>query len=178
MDVDLLERLRAGDRAAQEALWRDKRGLLRAVCARHAGDAASADDMAAEVFYRFVTDGAARLRDPAKVDAYLASTAVRMCRREVRKQRRLIEYRDDVPHRDAPAPPDAAEAADTRRRLARLAPCLARLTDRRRRVVDLKYGRDETQRAIADALGVTEQAVSKLVKAALLALQRCMQEAA
>ncbi len=73
---------------------------------------------------------------------------------------------------DEPSPMERLEAADERRALYR---ALARLEPRERLIIELRFGlgghREETQKEVADRLGISQSYISRLEKKILLRLR-------
>lgn len=74
-DAALVLRVRSGDRAAEEALYRRHGPLLLARVGRLLGDRAEAEDVVQDVFLR-AFDHLPRLRDPAAFGSWLLRAAV------------------------------------------------------------------------------------------------------
>ena len=112
-DAQLVRRMQAGDRAAADALIERYYAAILRYCARHAPDAATAEDLTQEVFLRLCSRLDA-YRETGQFRAYLYRIAYNLC--------------VDAARRPAPSPlpdtlPDAAdpfaaiEAADEASRL-------------------------------------------------------------
>jgi RNA polymerase sigma factor (sigma-70 family) len=77
---DLVARAKAGDRQAWDALVERYAPLIWSICRRHRLGRADADDVAQSVWLRLV-DQLDRVRDPAALPGWLATTARRECLR-------------------------------------------------------------------------------------------------
>src|SRR5438045_1652523 len=77
---DLVARAKAGDRRAWDALVERYAPLIWSICRRHRLGPADADDVAQSVWLRLV-DQLDRVRDPAALPGWLATTARRECLR-------------------------------------------------------------------------------------------------
>jgi len=77
---DLVARAKAGDRRAWDALVERYAPLIWSICRRHRLGQADADDVAQSVWLRLV-DQLDRVRDPAALPGWLATTARRECLR-------------------------------------------------------------------------------------------------
>ena len=108
----------------------------------------------------FITVGArwANLDNPG---GYLRSTVVNACRMALR--RRAIERR--YAH-------DAASVVDTPTELVELHDALARLSDRQRAVVVLRYFADASDAEVAQLLGCRTSTVRSLARRSLLKLRK------
>ena len=80
---DLVARARGGDRQAWEALVERYAPLIWSICRRHRLGRADADDVAQSVWMRLV-DQLNRVRDPAALPGWLATTTRRECVRVLR----------------------------------------------------------------------------------------------
>jgi RNA polymerase sigma-70 factor (ECF subfamily) len=76
----------------------------------------------------------------------------------------------------APAPDDVPEAADRRRRQARLREALHHLTEDQQQVIVLRFGEGQSAAAVARVMGKTEESVRALQHRALAALRRWLDE--
>ena len=77
---DLVARAKDGDRQAWDALVERYAPLIWSICRRHRLSQADADDVAQSVWLRLV-DQLDRVRDPAALPGWLATTARRECLR-------------------------------------------------------------------------------------------------
>jgi len=80
---DLVSRARGGDRQAWDALVERYAPLIWSICRRHRLGRADADDVAQSVWMRLV-DQLNRVRDPAALPGWLATTTRRECVRVLR----------------------------------------------------------------------------------------------
>lgn len=103
----------AGDRPSFDALVREYRGLVSSIARAHRlGDADTAD--LAQATWLKLFENLGRLEQPARVGAWLATTARRECLRVLRHARRQVPFADDTPD-DRPAgggPGDALMTAE------------------------------------------------------------------
>ena len=95
--TDLVTRARNGDRQAWDALVERYAPLIWCICRRHQLGATDADDISQSVWLRLV-DQLDKIRDPAALPGWLATTTRRECRRVVRIARgsRPVGYVLDV----------------------------------------------------------------------------------
>ena len=133
--TDLVARAKDGDRQAWDALIERYAPLIWSICRRHRLGRADADDVGQSVWLRLV-DQLDRVRDPAALPGWLATTARRECLRVLCATQ---GPRATVYARDVESLPDertgladqgllAAERhAALREALARLSPCCQRL---------------------------------------------------
>jgi len=105
---DLLRRLRAGEAAALDGLWREHRRWLAVVVLAHMPAEAEVEDLLQEVALKVVS-GVGELEDPAKLRPWLRSVAANTARSAGRKaslRRRILRRLDPIHHQVAD---DAAE---------------------------------------------------------------------
>ncbi len=84
--TDLVTRARGGDKPAWDALVERYAPLIWSICRRHRLGAADADDVAQSVWLHLV-DQLDKIRDPAALPGWLATTARRECLRVLRAAR-------------------------------------------------------------------------------------------
>jgi RNA polymerase sigma factor (sigma-70 family) len=97
----------AGDRRAWDALVREFDGLISAVARGHRLCDADAADVAQATWLK-LCEHLSRLNEPARVGAWLATTARRECLRVLRTRDRQVLLGEDAPERESSdAPPDA-----------------------------------------------------------------------
>lgn len=100
----LVESAVAGDRGSWEALVREFSIMIRAVAKAHRlGDADAAD--VAQVTWLKLVEHLGRIHEPARVGAWLATTARRECLRVLRDARRAVPYGDGAAEQASPAAP-------------------------------------------------------------------------
>lgn len=157
-DRELLERIGRGDERAFAVVYSRYADLVYSVSLRVLRDAATAQDVAQDVFLRVWREPWRFEPERGKFAVWLASVTRNRALDMVRSQgrRRAVEYR---PPEDAPEPVDgsaedpqlAAEvASDTR--LVRAA--MSSLPEEQRRVVELAYFDGLSQREISERLQV------------------------
>lgn len=135
------------------------------------GDRASAEDVVQEAFlglYRALP----RLREPEKSLPYLRVAVVNGCRSVLRARRRAALRR--VPHEPPVWSAESAAMAGEDRRAVLAA--VARLPQRPREILALRYYLDLTDQQIAALLGVSRGTVSSTAARALAALARDLGE--
>jgi len=84
--ADLVIRARNGDKQAWDALVERYAPLIWSICRRHRLDDTDADDIGQSVWLRLV-DQLDKIRDPAALPGWLATTTRRECRRVLRTTR-------------------------------------------------------------------------------------------
>ena len=107
--TDLVARARNGDKQAWDALVERYAPLIWSICGRHRLGAADAGDVSQSVWLRLVGQ-LDKIRDPAALPGWLATTTRRECRRVVRTARgsRPVDYALDVEN----LPDELARTAD------------------------------------------------------------------
>lgn len=175
--VALVERARAGDRAAFERLV--ERRIDRAYCTARAivGNDADARDATQEAFLDAWRQRA-RLRDPARFDAWLGRILVNSCRELLRGRRRravreiaagdLVDPLDTVPALD-PAPDERTAALDTLER------AFERLPAPERSILVLHHLEHQPLAEIAATLHVPVGTVKSRLHAARHALEQALE---
>ena len=104
----------SGDRQAWEALVREYSGLVWAITRAHRLGDADAADVSQATWLRLI-EHLGRIDDPARVGAWLATTARRECLRVLRRAQRQVLLGDEEPVH-AEAGPSADEAVLRRER--------------------------------------------------------------
>jgi RNA polymerase sigma factor (sigma-70 family) len=94
--AELVSSAAGGDELAWERLVGEFRGLIWAVARAHHLSDADAADVVQGTWARLV-EHLARLNEPGRVGAWLATTARRECLRVLRDARRQVPYGDDEP---------------------------------------------------------------------------------
>jgi len=107
--TDLVARARNGDKQAWDALVERYAPLIWSICRRHQLRTTDADDISQSVRLRLV-NRLDRIREPAALPGWLATTTRRECRRVVRTARgsRPVDYALDVEN----LPDELARTAD------------------------------------------------------------------
>lgn len=151
-DVTALVRAAAeGDQHAWEALVGRYAGLVTAITRSHRLDEANADDVAQTVWLRLF-EGLHRIEDPARICAWIATTARRECLSVLRSGRR-VEVRDELPEPAAGGGLDDEVADDERDAL--LWQAVERLGERDQALLRFLYTEEsQSYEAISGALGM------------------------
>jgi RNA polymerase sigma-70 factor (ECF subfamily) len=153
----LIERARAGDRAAFGELVRRHRDAVYRFAARWLGDPDLALDVAQDVFVR-AFDGLKNYRGDSRFRTWLFSITLNVVRSSARRQKRRGEIRLDTgaDFPDLRTPPDAKAArADA---FARAARELATLPEKQRGAVTLRIYEGLSFKEIGEILGCSEGA--------------------
>lgn len=172
-DDALIERLRAGDVGALDALlgghWR---GVVLFATAG-LGDAEAAEDVAQETFIRLWR--ARRELSAERVRPFLYRVARNLVTDELRRRAVRARWAQRAPH-EAELEPSPDQLLAERDRNAAVADAIHRLPPRRREALVLAFMNGLSYREVADAMGVSVSTVKNQISAALadlrLALRR------
>jgi RNA polymerase sigma factor (sigma-70 family) len=167
-----VRRARDGDRSAQEWLARRVYEVGLRLAAFSLGDRDLAQDVGQEAAIRALRS-LARLRDPARFDAW----AYRICAGEIKRAARKRSRHAWQPYEEA-APQRSEEPPHLDLVAERdwLVPALARLTERQRLVVGLRYVHDLTDKEIATVIRARRGTVRSLLSRALVRLREHAEE--
>ena len=160
-------RVKQGDSVAFEELVDKYKQPVMNLVGRMLKDATEAEDLAQKVFIQ-VYKSAHRYEVSAKFSTWLFTIARRVAVDHYRRRRPTepLEALAHLPHTETTE--DLALAHAERDRLRVL---LARLPDRERELVALKYGAGLTNRAIAGLSGLTESNVGVVLHRAVLSMR-------
>jgi RNA polymerase sigma-70 factor (ECF subfamily) len=182
-DPELLARVQAGDRDAFEALWARHRGAVRRRLLGMLRDAALAEDLEQETFYRLWTR-AAQYDGRGTVGGWLGRIATNLALNALRSARRRRraplappgpagdeDEADRIPgwmiDASAAAPDEVFERAE---RIDRLRRAMAELSEAKREVLRLVHEEDLRVRDAADRLGIPEGTAKSRLHHAMRAL--------
>ncbi|MEM8755587.1 MAG: RNA polymerase sigma factor [Pseudomonadota bacterium] len=161
-DEALLARFAAGDQTAALLLTRRLTPRVLALATRMLRDPAEAEDVAQEAMLRLWRAAPEWRAGEAKPSTWLHRVTTNLCIDRLRKSRRSGPPLDEVAEPPTREPSvEARLAAGDRAALVKAA--LARLPDRQRRAVVLRHFEGLGNPAIAEALGVTVEAVESLL---------------
>jgi len=169
--MELLERFAAGDLEAFESLFRQHQGEVYRWIMRIVRNPATAEDLTVETFWRMYR-AHARF-DPAKGNcgAWLRRIATNAAIDHLRRARREISLPDDFAA-EARQPP--GEQFELRREILR---AMNRLSPRVRAVILLALVEEEPYERIAQALGISENAVKVRVFRGVRILRKTLVQA-
>lgn len=151
-----------------EALYRAELPRIYNFFRYRVGDGQLAEDLTSETFEKAWRNRERYRRDLAAFSTWLFTIAQRVAVDHLRKQRPAISL-DEVVHISTEE--DIEALAQKRADFKRLSALLARLADRDRELVALKYGAGLTNRTIAGLTGLTESHVGVLLHRALQILR-------
>ncbi|HXR32380.1 MAG TPA: RNA polymerase sigma factor [Verrucomicrobiae bacterium] len=169
--MELLERFAAGDVDAFEALFRQYQGEVYRWIMRIVRNTAVAEDLTLETFWR-MHRAHARF-DPASGNcgAWLRRIATNAAIDHLRQARREVPLPDDLP---ATVQQPPGEQVELRRQILR---AVDKLSPRLRAVVLLALVEEEPYARIAEALGISENAVKVRVFRGVRILRKKLSEA-
>jgi len=168
--LELVERARAGDRAARQRLYRQHvqrvfrtvRGMLRSD--------AEAEDVTQDAMLTALTSlDRYSPRSGIRFAAWLTTIAVNTTRRRFRRRRPELTATGELPEVADPSS-DPAEDVDLARQRAALLQALAELEPREREIVSLRYGSDLNATEIAAQLRMEPANVRKILERARASL--------
>jgi len=173
---DCVERVRAGDLEAFEALFRTTHAPLLAFGTRYVGDAARAEELVQDVFFtlwerraEWIVTGSV----PAYLFAAVRSRALNLRRRDAVEQR----WADDEAHEPVralhPAPSRADTALETAEARSRLETAMAALPPRLAQVMVMRWYGGLSYAEIANTLGISVKGVENQLGRGLKALRAC-----
>lgn len=170
-DGALLARCIDGDAEAFRDLMMRHLASVVATARRITASQAEAEDIAQEAFLR-LWNGAGDVSVPANgLGPWLRRVAANLAIDALRKARRL-DVTDQVPDQEvAPDQLDELEAAD---RAGRVEEALARLSDRQRVAIGLFHFEELSQREVAAAMEITEEALESLLARARRRLRQLL----
>lgn len=176
-DAVLLDRARAGDRAAEELIYRRHVRYVGAVALHVCGRHQDAEDIVQETF-TLALSRLDQLREPAAMRGWLARIAVSLCQRRVRRRKLLRFVGLDDGADDAPLHHLCAHdaAPDVRAELARVQSVLAAAPDGERVAWLLHRVEGETLESVASMCGCSLATVKRRVAAVSERLQRALGE--
>ncbi len=156
-----------------EPVFRAHYATLVGVARLLADDRGSAEEIVQEAFVRLHLNRW-RIRDPERVDAYLRSTVLNLCRGRLR---RLEVARRHAPmlvgDADAPRVGDGTASSDARHRVIA---AIRQLPGRQRECMVLRYYGDLSEREIAAALGIAPGSVKSHIHRATATLAETLKD--
>jgi RNA polymerase sigma-70 factor (ECF subfamily) len=174
-DDELVRRAGEGDAAAVQALVARKLRRVLALAERMLGDAAEAEDVAQETFFK-VWRNAARWRPGvARFDTWLHRVTLNLCYDRLRRRRELPTADPPETPDPGPAPDRGLMAADTGRRV-NLA--LQGLPPRQREAIVLCHYQELGNIEAASVMGVTVEALESLLARGRRALKAALADLA
>lgn len=136
--IDLVDRARGGDPAAWDAIVDRFAPLVWSVCRRYNLSGADADDVGANTWLRLV-EHLGRLREPAALPGWLASTTARECLQLLRRSGRVVLTDEDSPADGTAAGADPGSQLEREERHIALREAFGQLPDRCRQLLELLF---------------------------------------
>jgi RNA polymerase sigma-70 factor (ECF subfamily) len=160
LDAQLIERYRAGDADAAEALVRAHQHEIFRLALSILDDPAEADEAAQDAFVAAL-NALDRYRGEAAFSTWLYRIAVNVCRGRLRQRRSRERLRDALTNvlRLAGAPPRPEDAAFQQERDSALWQAIRALDEKHRLPLVLFYYHDLPTAEIAQVLGISEGTV-------------------
>lgn len=172
-DQELVEQILKGDRQAFELLYETYFRRVHAFAVRRLGDAGEAEDVTQEVFMT-VIGALPSFQGTSSLLVWIFGITRNKVNRRFRGPRARLAPMDDAACAELPAEQASAdEAVDARRMLDRCEAVIENdLTPLQKRIFHLKHLRRQSVRAIAEALGKSEDAI----KANLYRMRRALSD--
>ena len=172
-DADLVQRIAAGHRQAEDEMCRRMAPRIRLYGLRHLRSAAAADDLMQQVLLTTIEAlRAGRLRETEKLAPFVLGTCrmtVSALRRNARRQDVLLQQFGGMLVPDEPsAPPVDGE---------HLARCVQALKERERSVIVMSFYDERTSTESARSLGLSEANLRVIRHRAIRQLRTCMESA-
>ncbi len=153
-DTDLVALVAQGSSPALEELSRRHTPLLRSEAWRILGDADDAADVAQEVLWKIWRHAGEYDRSKAGVGTWLGVLTRRLAIDRLRQRRRRMRLLDSQPPQSDVVPPEATDRVDALDRSRVVRTALGELPNEQRKILELMYFRDMSQREIARATGI------------------------
>ncbi|HKW55804.1 MAG TPA: sigma-70 family RNA polymerase sigma factor [Candidatus Acidoferrum sp.] len=163
--MDLLERFAMGDLEAFEVLFRQHQGEVYGWIVRIVRDSGIAEDLTVETFWR-IYRSRARFRPDGNFPAWARRIATNAALDHLRHKRPELALPENLL---GPPRPDAAVQRETRDRMRK---AFEELPPKYRLVATLALVEEETYRAIAEAVGISESLVKVRVFRAVRMLRK------
>lgn len=157
-DADLVRRARNGDRDAFVAIVARYQAMVCGIALGILGDIAASEDAGQEAFIR-AWRRLDELKDPERLRSWLGQIAKNAALMELRRRRDSVSLSAESERADTNPPPDQRAASDDERALVQLH--LNRLPETYRLPLVLYYRDEQSVRAVAEALGLSEDAVKQ-----------------
>lgn len=170
-DLALVRRIGTGDETAFRLLIANKLGRIHGLATRLLNDRHAADDVAQETLLRVWRHAGAWQPGGARFDTWLHRVVLNLCTDRLRRRREIA----------AAAPPDAVDPAATADAVLErdddaraVRDAVAALPDRQREAITLHVWAELSNIAIADAMGISVEAVESLLARGRRALRAAL----
>ncbi len=172
-EAELLARAGAGDASAFRMLVDRHLGLTLVVARRLLGDEAEAEDVAQETLLRLWRSAASLDVGASGVRPWLRRVAANLAIDRLRARKRL-DVTDEVPEQEVAATQHSILEADDV--AARVDDAISALPDRQRVALTLFHFEGMSQREVAHALAITEDALESLLARGRRALRAALKD--
>lgn len=171
VDVELLQRVAAGDQSAARALADRHVGRVLGLATRLLTDPVEAEDVAQEAMLRAWRIASRWDPTGAKFSTWLHRVALNLCYDRLRKRRTAPLEAAPEPEDPTPSAQAMMEAQDDR---AALRAALETLPERQRTAILLRHFEERSNPEIAEALSVSVEAVESLLARGRRALKAAL----
>jgi RNA polymerase sigma-70 factor (ECF subfamily) len=173
VDAELVRRAKDGDESALVEIYNQCQAPVYRYIYYRVGDAALAEELAAEVFVRLVGKIDTFREQGRPILAWLYVIAHNLVSDHQRRHGRVAHYPlDEAMAADEQGQPSAV--AESREIRAHLQTALGSLTEPQRQVILLKFMEERSNAEVAEILGKDEGSVKSLQHRALAALRRIL----
>jgi len=153
-DAELVAQIAQESSAALEELSRRFTPLLRSEAYRILGDADDAADVAQEVLWKVWRHAGEYDRSKASVSTWVGVLTRRLAIDRLRQRQRRMRLLDGQPRESEAVAPEAPARVDAHHRSRIVRTALGELPREQRKILELMYFRDMSQREIARATGI------------------------
>jgi RNA polymerase sigma-70 factor (ECF subfamily) len=174
-DDELVRRAGQGDAAAVQALVARKLRRVLSLAERMLGDAAEAEDVAQETFYRVWRQAPRWRPGAARFDTWLHRVTLNLCYDRLRRRRERPTADPPETPDPGPAPDRGLQAADVGRRVR---DAMQQLPPRQREAIVLCHFEDLGNIEAAGVMGVTVEALESLLSRGRRALKTALADLA
>lgn len=153
-ETELIRQIAQGDSAALEETSRRYQSFLRSEAFRILGDQDDAADVAQEVLWKIWRHAGAYDPSKASVSTWIGVLTRRLAIDRLRQRQRRLRLLDEQPRQNEAILPEAPERVHAEHRSRAVRSALRELPREQRKVLELMYFREMSQREIAQATGI------------------------
>jgi RNA polymerase sigma factor (sigma-70 family) len=173
-EKDLLDKLRVQDRQAQLELRASLLPKAIASCRHVLREKELAENIAEDIWMDFIYQHVDQLKEAKAISSYLRMMTIRRCIR-INQWRQKHDTLEEEASLAVGSENEVVHNIDQQKYLWHLDHCLAKLNERNRRVMYMRYFQEMTQEAIGQALDVSKQYVGRVIKTSLAAIRTCLE---